>query len=134
MNNGGNMKSQAKYHIVPKRDFGNHAFLIDGEYVKSGFVVTFGTGTYKGCNAMPGATWSRDISGAIQMIKVFEKCGGDTPAYNNDRFWKLLHRINGATRKNRDMSRRLGIERDGKVRLLTRAEMSEKAAAMAAAN
>lgn len=85
-----------KYRIVPKKDFGNSPFLINGKMVSTGLVVIYNTGKYKGCNAMPGATWSQTIRDALQMIAVFEQCGGDTPSYNNNLFWNTLHSVNGA--------------------------------------
>lgn len=87
-----------KYRIVPKRDFGGQPFLIDGRTVSSGFVVVYNTGQWKGCNAMPGATWSETIRGALLMIRVLEHVGGER---NGPRFWKLLHRVNGTTQRNR---------------------------------
>lgn len=100
-----------KYRIVPKRDFGGQPFLINGRAVSSGFVVTYNKGYYKGCNAMPGATWSETIPGALRMIRVLEHVGGER---HSGRFWKLLHRINGVTQRNRretrDMMARLGMK------------------------
>lgn len=75
------LKAAAKKpHIVPKRDFGSgKGFLINGEWVKSGFVVTDGV-----ANIMPGATWFRTIPEALRGIAVLAQC-------NNDhlRFWEL---------------------------------------------
>lgn len=97
-----------RYRIVPKRDFGNQPYLVHGRCVMSGYVVTANTGLWKGCNIMPGATWSEDIPGALQMIRVLEHVGGLKPdggCVDSDRFWKLLHRINGATRRSREYSK-----------------------------
>lgn len=97
------------FRIVPKRDFGRHSFLVDGRWVSSGFVVTFASGSYRGCNAMPGGTWSPDIPGALQMIAVARKVGfrADGEVADSDRFWKLLHRVCGATQRSRDSDKRI---------------------------
>ena len=44
------------FTIEPKRDFGPAGFLLDGRFVKVGYVVV-----KNGCNAMPGAVWFRTI-------------------------------------------------------------------------
>lgn len=58
----------AKYKIVVKRDFGPFPHLVNGKYVKTGFVVTDGI-----CNVMPGAAWFLDIPGAMEGIRILEK-------------------------------------------------------------
>lgn len=82
------------FTIKPKLDFGLHGYLIDGKMVKEGFVVC-----KNGCNIMPGATWFQTVPDAEQAIKVLLHVG---EPYNNKRFWRLLHRINGATQKSRE--------------------------------
>lgn len=69
-----------EYKIVPKRDFGPMGFLINGEYVTSGFVVTDGF-----CNVMPGATWFRTEEDAQRGIAALEAANGDA-----DTFWKIM--------------------------------------------
>lgn len=70
-----------KHHITPKRDFGSgKGFLINGEWVKSGFVVTDGF-----VNVMPGATWFRTIPEALRAIEVLQKCGED-----RSKFWQII--------------------------------------------
>jgi hypothetical protein len=76
------INSQTRFRIAPKRDFGEYAHLINGKYVKRGFVVTFANGTYCGCNAMPGATWFLTIADAMEAAERLVRCGGDA-----DKFW-----------------------------------------------
>lgn len=106
-----------RFRIVPKRDFGGQPFLINGRAVMSGFVVTPDKGEpWAGCNIMPGATWSETIRGALLMIKVLRKVGlkRDGSCADSDRFWRLLHRVNGTTqrsrRKQREMMERIGFK------------------------
>ncbi len=82
----------AKWRIKPKRDFGsgpgywlpNAGTIGTGRYghVKRGFVVTLA-----GCNAMPGATWFREVSDAMRAIRVYAEAGFDAPS-----FWKEYRR------------------------------------------
>ena len=72
-----------KYRIKPKQDFGPKGFLINGQWVRSGFVVT-----KSGCNCMPGATWFQTISDAMHAIRVLEQTGG------GPRFWDAMHNRN----------------------------------------
>jgi hypothetical protein len=75
------------FRIVPKRDFGpGNGFWLPnagdtgtGRYgfVKHGYVVTDGA-----CNIMPGATWFRSISEAMEAIEVYCGVHGDA-----DEFW-----------------------------------------------
>lgn len=70
-----------KYRIVPKLDFGpGPGYLIEGEYVKKGFIVTDGI-----CNIMPGATWFRTIEDAEWGIKAYDMAAGD-----GREFWNIL--------------------------------------------
>jgi hypothetical protein len=65
------------FRIVPKRDFGaGKGFLIDGAWVKSGFVVTDGR-----CNIMPGATWFLTVAQAMRAIRIYVEVGGDAVAF-----------------------------------------------------
>lgn len=68
------------YTIKPKLDFGKYGFYIDGEYVKTGFVVTDGF-----CNVMPGATWSQTEDGAKVLIDIYITAEGDA-----EKFWDLV--------------------------------------------
>lgn len=55
-----------RYHIKVKRDFGSGpGWLINGRYVRTGFVVTDGF-----CNIMPGATWFLSIADAVRAIHI----------------------------------------------------------------
>src|SRR4051812_47193161 len=72
------LSGKPPYRIVPKRDFGNQPFLINGKWVSSGFVVIYTKahptmGRYAGCNAMPGATWFQTIRRALIAIDCLER-------------------------------------------------------------
>lgn len=71
------MKHQ--YHIKPKRDFDKYGFLINGKWVRSGFVVTDGL-----CNVMPGATWFGTLRQALVGIDCLER------SQDYHEFWKLI--------------------------------------------
>lgn len=72
-----------KYRIVPKRDFGpGPGFLIKGQFVKRGFVVTDGH-----CNVMPGATWFQSIAESFRAIAILDASGGDS-----ETFWSMMRR------------------------------------------
>jgi len=62
--------------INPKRDFGQYGYLIDGEMVKEGWVVT----NQQNVNVMPGATWFQTIEQSKLAIDVLIK-------YNENNFW-----------------------------------------------
>lgn len=70
-----------KYRIVPKRDFSRNGFLINGRWVRHGFVVTDGV-----CNIMPGATWFQTVAEAMEGLGVWLAAKGDAKA-----FWKHYH-------------------------------------------
>jgi hypothetical protein len=66
-----------KFKIVIKRDFGSGpGYLINGKWVKSGFVVTRG-----GCNIMPGATWFQTVEAAMKGIAAY------ISSETSDEFW-----------------------------------------------
>jgi hypothetical protein len=70
------------YKIVPKRDFGNQPYLVNGCVYKKGYVITDLV-----CNIMPGATWSHSVIEAKAMIDTLHESietGKD--------FWEL-HRV-----------------------------------------
>jgi hypothetical protein len=75
------MKPRTPFRVVPKRDFGSGpGFLINGDWVRHGFVVTDGM-----CNIMPGATWFQSIPEALDALAVY--CGVHG---NADLFWRSL--------------------------------------------
>ena len=90
----GKGKKMSKYHIKPKRDFGNGPgfWCVNagdtgtGKYgfVKSGFVVTDG-GII---NVMPGATWFRTIREALEAISCLEASNG-----NSATFWNMIRAL-----------------------------------------
>ena len=66
----------SKYRIKAKRDFGRQGFLINGEWVKRGFVVVDASCTI--INVMPGATWFQTIGDAMDAIEVLERTKSST--------------------------------------------------------
>jgi len=89
--------------IVPKRDFGEHGHYSYGYWIKSGWVVTFGSGEYEGCNAMPGATWFSFVDEAMRAIDIYLELSKGLPkdesqwtALDNraftDGFWKRIRK------------------------------------------
>ena len=68
------------FHIVPKLDIGHPGFLIEGKWVKTGWVVTDGH-----CNILPGATWAQTVEGAKSLIRAHIKSHGDAP-----KFWEIV--------------------------------------------
>ena len=84
--------------IEPKRDFGAMPHICNGKKITQGFVVV-----YKGCNIMPGAIWFLSIADALRSIKVLQKVGfNDSGVLDSARFWRLEHRVNGVTQRERD--------------------------------
>lgn len=77
------------YLIKPKTDFGLHGFLVQGRWIKEGFVVT-----KNNMNMMPGATWFVDVAQAKIAIDVLIECGGNPnePFKEVDakKFWEIL--------------------------------------------
>lgn len=73
-----------RWRIVPKRDFGSGpGFWIDGQWVKTGYVVTDGI-----CNVMPGATWFRTVARASEALVIYVEvaaAGGDA-----EEFWRRI--------------------------------------------
>lgn len=75
------------YRIEPKQDFGPNGFLIEGRWVKSGFVVT-----KQGCNVMPGATWfetepeAKKGIAALELAKQAARTQSDIPHC----FWMFM--------------------------------------------
>lgn len=85
------------YTIKPKKDWGPYGgFLIDGEVVKEGWVVTDG-GII---NVMPGATWFRTMKeahkgiAALELAKALAATGQVKPPLNTNpeahAFWMLM--------------------------------------------
>lgn len=80
------------YTIIAKQDWprtGDHVgFLIGGEWVSDGYVVTDGT-----CNVMPGATWFRTIRGAKRAVDCLiqaRRAPGIGPDDVAEEFWRLM--------------------------------------------
>lgn len=73
------------YRVYRKRDFGRLGnWNEDG--TPKGYVITDGI-----CNVMPGATWSKTLDGAINLvdnlITTAERADG-----NSDVFWYITHK------------------------------------------
>lgn len=97
----GNTTSYAGFTVKPKHDMGGWPTQ-DGCPEPHGWVVT---GEH-GCNALPGATWSKDRDGALAMIDVYCAVGGqpdhqwalsDEARVVGQRFWHLLRAIQRMT-------------------------------------
>lgn len=81
------VKPAPLYRVVPKMDFGaGKGFLIKGEWVKRGFVVTDGI-----CNVMPGAAWFLSIADALAAIPVYHEW--KQSGAHSDVFWERLRAL-----------------------------------------
>jgi hypothetical protein len=94
---GGHTETYRGFKIVPKRDFGSSGYW-SAEHrcnINAGWVATFGSGTYAGCNAAPGATFAWTLKGAREMIDDMIAAGGsgrhDRVGEGTDaeQFWRL---------------------------------------------
>ena len=75
------MDNYRGFVIKPKRDFGaGKGFLINGRWVKQGYVVTDGT-----CNVLPGATWAETLFKARGLVDAHIESNGDAV-----RFWEIV--------------------------------------------
>lgn len=73
------------FGIVPKRDFGARGYYV-AEFrtcVNAGWVIVYNDGPYKGCNALPGATFAWSLAGAHDAIDDLIAVGGE----QNHRAW-----------------------------------------------
>jgi hypothetical protein len=80
----------SQYIIKPKLDFPPHGFLVNGEKITSGWLVTDNLGH---TNVMPGATWFSSIEearigcDALDLAKdICRHSEQDVPAT----FWRLI--------------------------------------------
>lgn len=66
----GHTEEYRGFVIQPKRDFGRTGYWSSEHHanINAGWVICYGSGTYKGCNAAPGATFSWTLQGAREMI------------------------------------------------------------------
>lgn len=71
------------YRIQPKLDFGPVGYLVNGKYVKKGYVVTDGV-----CNVMPGATWFQTVSEARKAVDILIAVGGENAS---ELMWEIMH-------------------------------------------
>jgi len=61
------------FRIVPKTDFGQYGYRIDGMTCREGYVVI----DKAGCNALPGAVWTQTVAEAKECIEVMCRLAGD---------------------------------------------------------
>jgi hypothetical protein len=78
------------YIIKPKLDFPPNGFLLNGEWIKAGYVVVHHR---EGSNVMPGATWFTSVDearigcDALDLAKdICRHSEKDVPAT----FWRLI--------------------------------------------
>ena len=76
------------YVIVPKRDMGNSPWLINGNSVRRGYVIT-----QNGVNVMPGATWACSLIEAKVMIDTLEETNDKDGSAKT--FWDLWNEKQG---------------------------------------
>lgn len=68
------------YSIVPKLDFGDHAYRSHANVISTGWIVT-----KDGCNAMPGATWDASILACRASIDIWIESD-----FNTNKYWELM--------------------------------------------
>lgn len=96
-------------YLIKPLSHAHQPFQVDGKAVYWGYNVIYASGRYKGCNAAPGAAWSRTIGRAKTFIDVMHEAG-EKPEYRdhvnmsreddaaycatlrawNEKFWRLL--------------------------------------------
>lgn len=74
------------YYIVPKRDMGSSAWLVNANLIRKGYVVT-DDGII---NVMPGATWFKSVVEAKVAIDILFEANDDS-----QKFWELLREKQG---------------------------------------
>lgn len=102
----GHREDYRGFVIQPKRDFGQHGFWSPEHRcnVNAGWVVTYGSGAYRGCLATPGGTWSHTILGAREMVDDMiaagysGECNTAGEDGNSDEFWRLNYARHDAKR------------------------------------
>lgn len=83
--------------IKAKRDFGRYGYWSSEHRcnINAGWVATFGSGLYRGCQAMPGAVWAWTLAGTREMIDDYIAAGGSGEANGCDETADaaLFHRL-----------------------------------------
>lgn len=93
----GHTETYRGFVIVPKRDFGTSGYWSSEHLcnLNAGWVVTYGSGSFAGCNAAPGATFAWTLQSAREMIDDLIEAGGSGrhdrigEGTNAERFWEL---------------------------------------------
>jgi hypothetical protein len=82
----GHAETYRGYTITPKRDFGRYGYWSADHRcnLNAGWVITYLEGEYRGCNAMPGATFAWTLVEAREMIDDLISAGGEK---NAQAFW-----------------------------------------------
>ncbi|QIG70736.1 hypothetical protein EVB91_185 [Rhizobium phage RHph_I1_18] len=70
-----------RYRIKPKRDFSGKGYLLNGQWIRRGFVVTNGGMI----NVMPGATWFLTIADAMDALRILIEVN-----HNPELFWQRI--------------------------------------------
>lgn len=74
----GHTETYRGFTIQPKRDFGRHGYWSSEHRcnLNAGWVICYGSGAFRGCNAMPAATFAWTLKGAREMIDDLIAVGG----------------------------------------------------------
>lgn len=99
----GHTEEHRGFRIQPKRDFGQYGFWSSEHRcnINAGWVVLYGSGTFAGCLATPGGTWSPTLQGAREMVDDMIEAGYsgrcDTVDEKGDSetFWRLNYARHG---------------------------------------
>ena len=93
----GHREDYRGFRIQPKRDFGRYGYWSSEHRanINAGWVVCYGSGSYRGCNAAPGATFAWTLKAARDMIDdmidagILGECNHPESEGSAYHFWKL---------------------------------------------
>lgn len=118
----GHSEEYRGFVIKPKRDFGRYGYWSSEHRcnINAGWVATFGSGLYRGCQAMPGAAWCWTLKDTRDLIDDYIAAGGSGEANGCGEaadvglFWRLV-------RERRDAAKASEAPRPGVAELETQA-------------
>lgn len=99
----GHTEEYRGFTIKPKRDFGRYGYW-SAEHrcnINAGWVILYGSGSYRGCLATPGGTFAWTLQSAHDMIDDMitagytGECNSTDEGGNSDLFWKLNYARHG---------------------------------------